>query len=53
MSDGEIILTRYPLNLAKLYEAACLEREPWQRVSRLVTLYPEMKELDLNPKDYQ
>jgi hypothetical protein len=39
MSDGEIILTRYPLNLAKLYEAVRLEGEPRLRVSKLVNLY--------------
>ncbi|MBN1814375.1 MAG: ATP-binding protein [Anaerolineae bacterium] len=33
------ILTRYPQNLAKLYEAARLEGEPRLRVSKLVDLY--------------
>jgi hypothetical protein len=39
MSDGDIILTQYPLNLAKLYEAVRLESEPRLRVTKLVTLY--------------
>jgi hypothetical protein len=39
MSLEETIRTRYPLNLAKLYEALCLESEPRLRVSKLVDLY--------------
>jgi hypothetical protein len=39
MSNGDMILTRYPLDLAKLYEAVRLEGEPRLRVSKLVDLY--------------
>jgi len=39
MAIEDTIRTRFPLNLAKLYEAARLESEPRLRVSRLVDLF--------------
>jgi hypothetical protein len=39
MSIEETIRTRFPLNLAKLYEAARLEEEPRLRVRKLIELY--------------
>ena len=39
MTTEDTIRTRFPLNLAKLYEAARLESEPRLRVSKLVDLF--------------
>jgi len=39
MPIEETIRTRFPLNLAKLYEAARLEEEPRLRVRKLIELY--------------
>ncbi|MBN1316514.1 MAG: ATP-binding protein, partial [Anaerolineales bacterium] len=39
MESEQIIRNQFPLHLAKLYEAVCLEPEPRLRVNKLVELY--------------